>query len=123
MQQGVLLPHAVLLEPRLQPFPPVLCLLLSIARPIVGVEAVRRIRIDDDLRRAPRRLQRRPHLLDRVERDALVVPAVSLLLGGTVPASAQMLAPEPDPVAGINADIVKGGQIAVGDPVEDLGPC
>ena len=25
--------------------------------------------------------------------------------------------------AGINADIVKGGQIAIGDPVEDLGPC
>ncbi|HKN53552.1 MAG TPA: lysozyme [Amycolatopsis sp.] len=38
---------------------------------------------------------------------ALVVPAVSLLLGGTVPASAQMLAPEPDPVAGINADIAQ----------------
>src|SRR5256886_11524059 len=41
MQQSVLLPHGVLLEPCMQPLPGVLGLLLSIARAIVGDEIVR----------------------------------------------------------------------------------
>src|SRR5262245_9136875 len=63
---------AVLLEPLEEPLPAVLRRLRAIARPVVGEEAVRRVRIDDDLRRLPRCLQRRPHLLDRLGRDALV---------------------------------------------------
>src|SRR5271166_6321742 len=45
-----LLCYAVLLEPLQQPLPAVLGRRLAIAGPIVGVEGVRRVRIDDDFR-------------------------------------------------------------------------
>src|SRR5215510_5139760 len=67
---------AVLLAPLLQTVPAVLRRLLVVARSIVGVEAVTRFRVHDDLRLAAGRSYRRAHLLDSVLRNACILAAV-----------------------------------------------
>src|SRR5438132_12589503 len=68
--------NPVVFEPGQHLRPALLGLLRPIARPIVGVEPVRRIRIDDELAGLVRRFARRLPLFDRVLRDALVGTAV-----------------------------------------------
>src|SRR5262245_24105411 len=68
--------HAVLLEPGEAALPAVLRRIRAIARPVVGVEAVRRAVVDDQLARLLRVLERLAHLVDVAHRDALVRAAV-----------------------------------------------
>src|SRR5262249_30269655 len=63
-------PRAVLAEPVEQAIPAVLGRPGPIARAIVREEAVRCVRVDDDLRWLPSALERAAHLLDRLGGDA-----------------------------------------------------
>src|SRR5205807_7930915 len=67
---------AVLLEPGEHLRPAVLGGLGAVARPVVGIEGVRRVRVDLDLAGLAGRLARRRHLLDGVARDPLIGGAV-----------------------------------------------
>src|SRR5262245_27287698 len=64
--------HAVLLEPGEAALPAVLRRILAIARPVVGMEAVRRALVDDQLARLLGVLERLAHLVDVAHRDTLV---------------------------------------------------
>src|SRR6476469_5706487 len=64
------------LEPRKQTAPAVFRRLLAIARPIVRIEGVRRIWVDDNRRRAVGSSQGLLHLLHGLQRDPLVATAV-----------------------------------------------
>src|SRR5579884_3890199 len=68
--------HPVLFEEGEHAGPGVLCVLGAIARPIVGVEAVRRVGVDLELAVLAGRLAGRLPLVDRLLRNALVLPAV-----------------------------------------------
>ena len=79
----------MLLEPAEQTAPPILSGLFAIAWSIIGKERVRRIGVDDNNGWPLRSLQGLSHLLDGLERDALIAPAVetehgSLHAGGDV---------------------------------------
>src|SRR5215470_9322730 len=67
--------RTVFFEPLLEPLPAVLGRLFVVARPVVCVEAVSGFWIHNNLRRVPRRLQCRAHLLDRIERNPLIFAA------------------------------------------------
>ena len=73
-----LLRDAVRLEPGDQFFPRGVSGRLAIARAIVGVEGMRRIRIEDDLALLALRFQRLFHFGDSVIRDAGVMPGITL---------------------------------------------
>src|SRR5437868_6548004 len=68
--------RAVLLEPGLQPLPAVLRGLRPVARAVVGVEGVRRLRIDHELAGLVGRRAGLLHLLGGRDRDALVGAAI-----------------------------------------------
>src|SRR5687768_2403299 len=70
---------SVRLEPRDAALPAVFGRFLAVSGPVVGMKAVRRLRVDHEfalLRRRAAGSQRALHLVDRVERDALIRPAV-----------------------------------------------
>src|SRR5262245_15798409 len=79
--------HLVLLEPVRRLRPRILGRVLAVARPIIGMETVRRARIDLELGSLARSRERRLHRLDLRDRDALVGFAIEsepgrLHLGG-----------------------------------------
>src|SRR5688572_21836826 len=66
----------VLLEPILQSLPSILRLFLAVARTIIGMKAVRRFRIKNNLGPAARILQRLAHLLHCVVGNASICAAI-----------------------------------------------
>src|SRR6516225_2587419 len=68
--------HIVLLEPGEHSCPGILGYVGAVARPIVGVESVRRVGIDLELAGLAVRLARCGHAINAFKRDALIGAAV-----------------------------------------------
>src|SRR6185369_5561244 len=68
--------HPVAPEPLEHAFPAVLGGFLAIGGPVVGIEAVRRVRIDVEIGRLARLLERGAHALDALDGNARVRTAI-----------------------------------------------